>query len=145
MVTPLFHEGLGSDVTAIIAMTAPVAVVLPVMISIAAIGSQFSAAVADTEGAGGLLSELTKGKVPERYGYALILLVTLALTWETDVNEIIAFASRGFALYYALQCCVAFCVAKNDRHDRGRLGRMIRFGFLALACLAVFALGIPAE
>jgi hypothetical protein len=59
LTTVLFHEGLGSDVTAIIAMTAPVAAVLPVLLSIAAIGSQFSAAVADTEGCGGLVGDIT--------------------------------------------------------------------------------------
>jgi len=53
LATVLFTDGLGSDVTAIISMTAPVAVVLPLLLSFAAIGSQFSAAVADTAGAGG--------------------------------------------------------------------------------------------
>ncbi len=55
----LFHEGLGADVTAIIEMTKPVAVVLPILLTIAAIGSQFSAAVADDSGAGGLLEDIT--------------------------------------------------------------------------------------
>ncbi len=36
----------------------PVTVVLPLLLSIAAIGSQFSAAVADSEGAGGLIPHL---------------------------------------------------------------------------------------
>ena len=39
LATVLFHSGLGSDVTAIISMTRPVAIVLPVLLSIAAIGS----------------------------------------------------------------------------------------------------------
>ncbi len=41
LVTVLFHDGLGNDVTAIVALTKPVAVVLPICISITAIGSQF--------------------------------------------------------------------------------------------------------
>ena len=45
LATVLFHDGLGADVTAIIGMTKPVAGVLPVLLSVAAIGSQFSAAV----------------------------------------------------------------------------------------------------
>ena len=41
LATVLFHNGLNADVTAIIDMTGPVAVILPVLIAIAAIGSQF--------------------------------------------------------------------------------------------------------
>jgi len=86
----LFHEGLGADVTAIIGMTKPVAVVLPLLLSIAAIGSQFSAAVADSAGAGGLIEDITHRKLSIRYAYLLILVVTVVLTWETNVNQIIA-------------------------------------------------------
>ncbi len=111
LATVLFHDGLGADVTAIISMTAPVAVVLPVLLTVAAIGSQFSAAVADNEGAGGLIGDITHHKVPMRYAYLLILLVTVALTWETNVNGIIAYASRAFSLFYMLQCVVAWIVA----------------------------------
>jgi len=61
---------------------------------------QFSAAVADNEGAGGLIRDITNHRLPIRYAYLLILVVTLAITWETNVNEIIAWASRAFALFY---------------------------------------------
>ena len=145
LATVLFHSGLGADVTAIISMTRPVAIVLPVLLSIAAIGSQFSAAVADNSGAGGLLEDLTHHKLPARYAYLLILLVTVALNWETDVNAIIAYASRAFALFYMLQCVVAFIVARQLRDLPGRRLRLATFGFLALMCLAVFALGLPSE
>jgi hypothetical protein len=111
LVTVLFHDGLGADVTALVTMTKPVAMVLPALISVAAIGSQFSAAVADNEGAGGLSEDITHHRLPMRYVYLLILLVTVALTWETHVNLIIAYASRAFALFYALQGAVALIVA----------------------------------
>ena len=71
-------------------MTKPVAVVLPILLSIAAIGSQFSAAVADNSGAGGLIEEISHKRLPLKGAYALIMLVTVAITWETDVNAIIA-------------------------------------------------------
>jgi hypothetical protein len=145
LATVLFHDGLGSDVTAIISMTAPVAAVLPLLLSIAAIGSQFSAAVADNSGAGGLIEDITHRKLPIRYAYALILLVTVVLTWETDVNGIIAYASRAFALFYMLQCIVAFLVAWQREEAPGRLGRCLLFASLAVVCLAVFALGLPSE
>jgi hypothetical protein len=141
--TVLFRDGMGADVTAIITMTLPVAIVLPVLLSIAAIGSQFSAAVADSSGAGGLLEDITHHKLPVRYGYLLILLVTVALTWATDVNEIIAYASRAFALFYMLQCLVAFFVALQLKDLNHRLLRLMKFAFLAVVCGLVFALGIP--
>lgn len=143
LATVLFRSDLGSDVTGIIRMTTPVAMVLPVLLSIAAIGSQFSAAVADSEGAGGLIEDITKHKTPIRYAYLLILAVTLLLTWETNVNEIIAYASRAFALYYTLQCVVACIVAWHLTDLPRRVQRMVTFAALAILCLLVFALGVP--
>lgn len=145
LVTVLFHDGFGSDVTAIVKMTQPVAIVLPVLISIAAVGSQFSAAVADNEGAGGLLEDITKKRLPMCYAYLFILLVTLVLTWETNVNEIIAYASRAFALYYALQCAVALFMAIRIKDLPNRKMRLVQFAVLSLICMLVFALGLPAE
>ncbi len=145
LVTVLFHDGLGADVTAIISMAKPVAVILPVLLAIAAIGSQFSAAVADNEGAGGLIEDITHRKVPIRYAYLLILLVTVALTWETNVNEIIAYASRAFALYYMLQCVVAFRVAWQLKEQSHRILRLANFAFLAVVCCLVFVMGLPSE
>jgi hypothetical protein len=143
LATVLFHDGLGADVTAIIGMTKPVAVVLPILLAVAAIGSQFSAAVADNAGAGGLIEDITHRRAPIRYAYLLILLVTVLLTWSTNVNEIIAYASRAFALYYTLQCAVAWVVAFQERNLRRRSMRLVMFAFLAVMCLLVFALGIP--
>jgi hypothetical protein len=142
LATVLFHDGLGADVTAIIGMTKPLAVVLPVLLAVAAIGSQFSAAVADNAGAGGLIEDITERKVPIRYAYLLILLVTVVLTWSTNVNEIIAYASRAFALYYTLQCVVAWVVAWQQNLHRRPL-RLTTFAFLAVICFLVFAFGIP--
>jgi len=145
LVTVLFASDMGADVTGIIKMTAPVATVLPVLLSIAAVGSQFSAAVADAEGAGGLLEDLTEHKVPIRFAYLLLLLVTVALTWETNVNGIIAYASRAFALYYTLQCMVALTVAAQTLEGGQRSRSVGGFALLALLCLLVFVWGLPAE
>jgi hypothetical protein len=143
LATILFHKGLGADVTAIIEMTKPVAVVLPILIAVAAIGSQFSAAVADDSGAGGLIEDITHNKLPARYAYLLILIVTVTLTWSTDVNSIIAYASRAFALFYMFQSAVAFFVAYQHKELSHRPLRLVNFAFLAVLCLAVFAFGIP--
>ena len=87
----------GSDVTAIIALTSGVASFLPILISVAAVGSQFSAAVADNEGGAGLIVEISEKKISMSVAYLIILFVTLCLTWFTDVTQIIAYASRIFA------------------------------------------------
>ncbi len=92
---------------------------------------------------GGLLEDITNRKLPVRYAYLLILLVTVALTWVTDVNGIIAYASRAFALFYMLQCAVAFIVAWQLKDLSHRPFRLALFAFLAVVCSLVFALGIP--
>jgi len=145
LATVLFHDGLGADVTAIIGMVGPVALVLPMLLTIAAIGSQFSAAVADTEAAGGLIEDISAHRIPERSAYLLILLVTLALTWETNVNRIITYASRAFAFYYLLQCGVAFLVAWSDGSIEGRRWKLVGFAIAGVLAALVFALGIPSE
>jgi len=142
-VTVLFQPNMGADVTGVISMTMPVAMVLPILLSVAAIGSQFSASVADSEGAGGLIEDITHHRLKVRYAYLLIMLVTISITWGTNVNQIIAYASRAFALYYALQCVVAFVVAYEKKQLSKRGLRLFTFSFLALVCLLVFALGVP--
>ncbi|WP_320044920.1 hypothetical protein [uncultured Desulfobacter sp.] len=144
LATILFHKHLGSDVTAIISMSTPVASVLPILLSVAAIGSQFSASVADTSGAGGLIQDILQGRISIHITYFLIIIITVALTWTTNVNEIIAYASRAFALYYTLQCSVAWLVVRQNRNSINRsTQRLWLFGSMALICLLVFVLGIP--
>jgi hypothetical protein len=145
LATVLFRSDFGTDVTAIMAMTKPVAVVLPVLLAVAAIGSQFSAAVADNAGAGGLLVDLLHHKLRLRLVYLLIMIITIVLTWQTDVNGIIAYASRAFALYYALQCGVALSVTWEKHDLSSRSFHLVWFGLLTLICLAVLILGVPAE
>jgi hypothetical protein len=125
------------DETAIIQLSARVASILPPMLVIAAVMSQFSAAVADTVGGGGLISDAARGHVPQRWSYVGIAAGALALNWLTDIFEVIAFASRAFALYYLLQCVSAFAVT----HSRWR---RLAFSLLAglLALVVVFA--VPA-
>ena len=67
---------------------------------------------------------------------------TITLTWETDVNAIIAYASRAFALYYLLQCMVAFVVAWQKRELTRRVPRLAAYAFLAVMCGLVYVLGI---
>jgi len=145
LATVLFRADFGTDVTAIMEMTKPIAVFLPLMLAVAAIGSQFSAAVADNAGAGGLLTDLLHHKLRLRYVYLLIMVFTIVLTWQTNVNSIISYASRAFALYYALQCAVATVVAWEQPRSARTWPRVIGFGALTAVCLMVLIFGLPAE
>ena len=49
----------------------------------------------------------------------------------------------SFALFYTLQCAVAFLVAWQLKDLSRRPLRLATFAFLAVMCLLVFALGIP--
>lgn len=100
--------------TAIIDMMARVAPVLPMMLVAAALAAQFSAAVADTSGAGGLVEELTHHRVPVKVGYAVLVALGLVLTWMLDVFQIISWASKAFAAYYTVQGAIAVMLARRD-------------------------------
>jgi len=141
LVTPvLFALGGAADETAIILVSGVVHPLLPGMLILAAVMSQFSAAVADTIGAGGLGSELSRKRVTPRAAYAAVCGLAIGLTWTADIFEVVALASRGFALYYALQCASAALIA-SSRGARLRAGWFATLGACMLACV-LFA--IPA-
>jgi hypothetical protein len=128
--------------TAIIDLMAVVAPILPLLLIIAAISAQFSAAVADTGGSGGLIAELTKGKISPRAGYGVLVGIGLLLTWAMSVFEIISYASRAFAFYYALQ---AFIAAKGCWSENGWSFKGIGFAALGILGLAIVAFGTSVE
>ncbi|WP_199224693.1 MULTISPECIES: hypothetical protein [unclassified Thioclava] len=123
--------------TAIIDMMRVVAPILPAMLVAAALAAQFSAAVADTGGAGGLIAEFSRGKIPQKAAYPVLIGAGIVLTWTTDLFQIISYASRAFAGYYALQAVLAALQTEGTK----------RHAFWALAALgvAITLLGIPAE
>ncbi|NIZ13406.1 hypothetical protein HCZ87_08395 [Phaeobacter sp. HF9A] len=127
--------------TSIIGFTAQVAPVLPILLITAALAAQFSAAVADTGGAGGLVAEVTGGRVPVRVVYALLTGFGLVVTWGMSVFEIITHASRAFALYYALQSLIAARRAQAE----GALLRAAGFAALALLGAVIVIFGTPVE
>tara|TARA_R110002049_G_scaffold72490_7_gene187538 strand:+ start:110916 stop:112097 length:1182 start_codon:yes stop_codon:yes gene_type:complete len=134
-----------AGVTAIVSLAGSLAVVLPAMITIAAIGSQFSASVADEAGCGGLLSSLTSGGLTSRSAYLAIGCVTVGLAWTVDVMQVIAIASRAFAAFYCLQCWVAATIAWTGKCGAPRRVRAVGYGLLTIGCLAITVLGIPSE
>ena len=128
--------------TAIIDMMVVVAPVLPLLMVAAALSAQFSAAIADTSGSGGLIAELTRSRLAPNHAYALLSGVGLVLTWSADIFAIIAYASRAFALYYALQSLIAMLAAWKTRADH-RLA--VLFGGLAVLGFLILLFGEAAE
>ena len=93
--------------------------------------------MADTGGAGGLVSELTGGRLTPRQAYVVLVTLGLLLTWTSNIFEIISYASRGFALYYALQSAIA-CVASSG-------ARRGAFAALTVLGVAITLFGVPVE
>ena len=116
---PLMHF-LGAKVkdNALIMLAGKASALLPVPLVIAAVLSQFSAAVADTIGGGGNMVEATKEHVDSRHAYLLICGVAVMVAFF-DTLTVLALASRAFAFYYTLQCLLAFNVSKNPAQRCG--------------------------
>ena len=139
----VFHpEDIPLEESAIIDMMELVAPILPVMLVAAALAAQFSAAIADTGGCGGLVHELTKEKVKPRFSYLAVTICGLALTWFADVFDIISYASRVFALYYALQ---AVETAMRVWYSERQAGKASAYAALAGLGFAITVFGQAVE
>lgn len=135
------RDDLQFSETAIVEMMGVITPVLPLLLVAAALAAQFSAAVADTSGSGGLMAELSGQRIRPRMGYVILTALGLGLTWVTDVFQIISYASRAFAVYYALQAAIAALAAQRQ----GARGRAIWFAALALLAFAVAVFGQAVE
>ncbi len=123
--------------TAIIGMMDIVAPILPAMLVAAALSAQFSAGIADTSGCGGLIAELTGGRLAPKQAYAVLVGLGLTLTWSANIFQIISYASRAFAIYYALQAGIAAVSAWRDPRYRSRAPAYLALAGLGVA-IAVF-------
>lgn len=121
----------------LIRLAAAASVLLPLPLIIAAGMSQFSAAVADTLAAAANLKEASHGRIATRWGYLAVGVAAIALAWTGSTFTIIAIASRAFALYYLMQCVVAYSVCRNN---------MERARFIAIGAILGFVLvfAVPA-
>ncbi len=138
-------DGLQVDETAIIGLSGHIAPILPAMLVLAATISQFSAAVADTAGAGGLVKEESRGRIPVRYAYVAVIGLGIALVWMTNVFEIIALASRAFAAYYLSQALTAFQIAGHRPEGRSRRIGRIATALASVLLVWVVIFAAPAE
>ena len=127
--------------TSIIDMMQIVAPILPLLLVAAALSAQFSAAVADTSGSGGLIAEVSGNRISPRLAYAVLVVFGLFLTWTSNIFEIIAYASRAFAAYYAIQAGIAATSAWLGRD----LPRFAVFAPLAVLGAVIAAFGQPVE
>jgi hypothetical protein len=137
----LAHIRIADIVTA----TGLAAAALPLMLIVAAIMSQFSAGVADTVGAGGLASETSKGRISSNKGYLVVAVFAIILVWTANLLEIIALASRAFALYYLLQCVVALLANRHHYEGKAYWLRFTSFSTVAVLLLFIVLFAIPAE
>ena len=140
---PLLHSKEIHE-TAIIDLVGNISFVLPTMLVIAAVMSQFSAAVADTLGAGGLVVEETKKRVSQKASYLILMSLAISLVWVVNVFEIITLASQAFAFYYLAQTLVAMMVARGDSAVLKYACRQFLLSVLALSLLwvVVFATAV---
>ncbi len=140
---------LGSDVDeiAVVRLAAHVAWILPAMLVLAALMSQFSAAVADTVGAGGLFYD-TVGRSRGRgakFGYLGVAGLGIVLIWTANVFEIVSFASRAFALYYGLQSLVAASAAWKTQVGVRRWLLVVACTLGGVGLFVAAAVAIPAD
>jgi hypothetical protein len=131
--------------TGIITLSAQVAAIVPVLLVFGAVAAQFSAAVADTLASGGLVELATYGNVRHRYVYLGVMLFALLLLWTSHIFAIIAYASRAFAAYYAVQCAIAGIHAMLAGSGKRRFAKVVLFCVLSLIMLMTAMFGIPAE
>ncbi|MGD8415740.1 MAG: hypothetical protein PVH91_01645 [Pseudomonadales bacterium] len=137
--------GLAPSETAIIDIAIRVTPVLPLMLILAAVMSQFSAAIADTIGAGGVVSEETRDRLSARSTYPIITLISVILVWRTNIFEIVAFASRAFALYYLLQALLAVRLSAAFQSGARRRLTIASYATLALILLAIVLFAVAVE
>jgi len=135
------------ELAQIIDATGSAALVLPLMLIIAALMSQFSAAVADTGGGGGLLNENSNGRFSSRLGYVGIAISAILLVWAANLMEIITLASRAFAVYYLFQTLLALFYCYKDCPVQSRMTLLNRgiYIIISIVLLYVVFFAIPAE
>lgn len=109
LLTPFFKSDLpvNGGETQVIDLLAPLGTFIAPLIILTALASQLSAAVADMNGAGGLINDASKHKISVRLGYLFTAIFALIVTWSANIFDIITYASKAFVFYYGLQSLTA--------------------------------------
>ena len=93
------------------------------------------------EALGGLITEVSRDKVSEKLAYALLVATGILLTVSANIFEIISHASRGFAVYYAIQSCILAILANKS----GDTWKAMLFTTMALVGSGIAVFGAPVE
>lgn len=118
--------------TAIITVSAQITLILPTLLIIAAAMSQFSAAIADTIGAGGVVEQQSRYRIRARGLYPVISLLSLILLWSSNIFQLVSYASRAFAFYYLLQALIAARHCAIREHAPKRVASYLSLALLML-------------
>ena len=144
LLTPLLGAAAKAEgVAGILDIMRMVAAPLGIFVLVGALASQLSAAVADSVGSGGLMNEVSRRKLSVPAAYAVASALAIAVVWLTDPFQVVAVASRAFALFYAMQCGLAVLV--SWRTGSGGWAMRSAFAAIGLVCLMAAAAGAPAE
>lgn len=135
----MFNDIHSVTETVVIDLCRLIAPVLPSLLIFAAIMSQFSAAVADSIGSSGLISEATRKFISIKQGILITILISIVLIWSTNIYEIIVIASKAFALYYLIQCIIAAKIS----HSKRFYFCLNAFVLLSVLMLLVLTISIP--
>jgi hypothetical protein len=135
--TPLMHIlGHAVEDNGLLKLALVASVYLPIPLVVAAVLSQFSAAVADVVAAGGNVEETTDGRIDDQQAYIWICGVAVVMAFASTLT-ILSFASRSFAFYYFLQCLVAIAVTDKPWQKAA-------IGILAVVLAFITLFAVPA-
>ena len=136
----LFTKVKGPDnVTAIFEVSKQVSHFLPFLIMAAALGSQLSAIVNDTETRTEMLARQVGDRLPRQWTFPLFLVPAILVVLLTEVSSVVSLASRVFAAYYLSQALMAGRLAWRAE----RWAWVALFTGIALAMAVVAVFGIP--
>lgn len=85
-----------------------------------------------------MLIEQTHGRIRQASTFPLLLVPAIAVVLLTDVNSVVALASRVFAAYFLLQAVIAGRLAMR-RREWARVAFFSAIG-LAMATIAIFGI-----
>jgi hypothetical protein len=144
LLTPFLGQAAEAEgVAGILDIMTFVAAPLAAFVLVGTVSSQLSAAVADSIGSGGLMNEVSRGKLSVPAAFAIASALAIAVVWLTDPFQVLAVSSRAFALFYALQCALAILVAR--RTGAGTPSRYAAFAAIGAVCVVAALIGAPAE
>lgn len=144
LLTPFLREAQSAEgVAGILDIMTMVAPALGIFVLIGAVSSQLSAAIADSIGSGGLLVEVSHRRLGVRSAFIASAGLAIAVVWITDPFSVIAWSSRAFALFYAMQALLATWV--SIRTKEGGIVRRAGFVVVGVICVVAAFAGAPAE